>query len=382
MHDGRGAMEGVTSARRRVVPFLFLALISLLLGLWAGLARIGWDMPEADGELMLRHGALMVVGFVGTVIAIERAVAVRSIPAFAAPALSAAAGVVLVIGGPTALAAALATAAGVAFALNTAILLLRHRMLPFAVAFAGGLSLAVAGVVWWQGGGLSRVVPWWIAFLVLTISAERLEFIRFQRFSRSGLLSGALVLLLVMAGPAVTLADLDLGTRLLGIGLLAGALWLVRRDLARHTVRTDGLARFAATGVLTAYAWLAVTGALLVVEGFTGGLRYDAVVHAFFIGFVFSAIIAHAPIIAPAVTGLHLAYTPLLYVPLAVLNAALVLRIAADLAEASEARRWSGMIQALAILLFLALTVGSAVAGSMRRTTADTRGPRRVAPDR
>ncbi|MCC6238142.1 MAG: hypothetical protein IT299_11310 [Dehalococcoidia bacterium] len=88
--------------------------------------------------------------------------------------------------------------------------------------------------------------------------------------------------------------------------------------------------------------------------------------HTFFIGFVFGAIIAHEPVIAPAVTGLPFAYTPLLYAPLAMLDGALVLRVGADLAGGTELRRWSGMLQALAIVLFLLLSAGSVLAGRLR----------------
>jgi hypothetical protein len=353
------------AARRRIVPFLLLAVISLLLGLWAGLLRIGWESPWGDSDLALRHGGLMVVGFVGTVIAAERAVAMQTPVAFAAPALSASAGLALVIGIPGPIAPMLATAAAAAHSANTARLLNTHARLTASVSLAGGLCLTVAGVVWWADGALGRVLPWWMVFLVLTIAAERLEIIRFQRFSTADVLAGRGLLLVLLLAPAVVLVDPASGPRLLGAGLILAPLWLVRRDIALHTVRTTGVARFAAIGVLAAYAWLVASGVLLVIWGFG---EYDAVVHAFFIGFVFGAIIAHEPIIAPAVTGLRFAYTPLSYVPLAALDGALVMRIVADLADANEARRWAGMIQVLAILLFLLLTAGSALMG--RRQSA------------
>jgi len=349
---------------------MLVAAVSLLLGLWAGVARIGWELPRADGDLMFRHGGLMVVGFVATVIAVERAVAVRSLVAFAAPALSAAAGATLILGQPLTLAAALATFAAAVFSLNIAVLLARHRLPPFIVALAGALCLLAGGAVWWDGGALHEVVPWWMAFLVLTIGAERLELIRFQRFSIASALSGALVLILLVLGPILTTVAADAGARVLGGGLLLGAAWLARRDIARRTVRTVGLPRFAATGVLAAYAWLAVAGLLLLAKGFGQGFAYDAAVHAFFLGFVFSAIIAHEPIIAPAVTGLRFLYTPWLYAPLGMLNGTLVLRVGADLLEAYELRRWTGMVQALAIVLFLLLTVGSVAAAKSRNASS------------
>jgi hypothetical protein len=103
---------------------------------------------------------------------------------------------------------------------------------------------------------------------------------------------------------------------------------------------------------------------MLLIWGLEAGLHYDAVIHAFFIGFIFTVIIAHEPIIAPAVTGLPFVYTPVLYVPLSLLNGALVARITADLGDWSEARQWAGMVQAVAITLFLLLSAASVLMGS------------------
>ncbi|HEX5141244.1 MAG TPA: hypothetical protein VFX19_09885 [Dehalococcoidia bacterium] len=369
LRDAAGAIGRPTGAQRRVGPFMLAALAALLVGLWAGLARIGWDLPEAGSDLMLRHGGLMVVGFVATLIAVERAVAVQSVVAFTAPALSAAAGVALIVDAPDQAAPALASASGVAYVLNIAVLLQRFRQPALAVSLAGGVCLLVAGVVWWDGGGLQTVVPWWMAFLVLTIVAERLELIKFQRFTPFALLTGIGLLAAVMVALVLTLFEVDDGVRLMGVAFLLGPFWLVRRDIAHRTIRTEGIARFSAAGVLTAYAWLVVTGAMLLAWGIEPGLRYDAVVHACFIGFVFTAIIAHEPIIVPAVTGLRFTYTPALYLPLLLLNGGLVARVAADLAEDNEVRRWAGMVQAIAILLFLAISAASLFAGSLRRSS-------------
>jgi len=361
---GGDTMQRTAAMQRRVAPFLLIAITSLVVGLWAGLARIGWELPEADASLMLRHGGLMVVGFVATIIAIERAVAVRTLPAFAAPAFSAAAGVALLVDAPAAFAPGLATASGVAYSVNAAVLLQRHRMPPFALLLGGALCLAVAGLVWWDGGGIQRVVPWWMAFLVLTIVAERLEIIRFQRFSRAAMTLGLLALALLVLGPLLSLVEPRIGAQALGIGFVLTTLWLLPRDIARRTVRTDGLTRYAAVGVLSAYAWLLATGLLLLTGGLTGGgVGYDAVIHAFFIGFVFSAIFAHGPIILPAVTGLPMRFTALFFLPLLALEGALIVRIAADVAGAPEPRRWAGMVQAVAIVAFFALSALHTAAG-------------------
>jgi hypothetical protein len=262
---------------------------------------------------------------------------------------------------------ALATAAAVAYAANMAVLLARHRALPFAVMLAGAVSLAAGGIAWWHFDAVPRVLPWWIAFLALTIGAERLEIMRFQRFSTGARVTGIVALALVLAGPPLAVVDLDAGARVLGGGLLVATGWLVRRDIARRTVRTDGLARFVAVGILSGYVWLAIAGALLAAWAVPVGLRYDAAVHVFFVGFVFGAIVAHEPIILPSVTGSAFHYSPLLYLPLAALHGSLLWRVAADLAGTFEQRRAAGLLQVTAILLFLVVSGVSALRGRRAR---------------
>ena len=70
-----------------------LAGASLVGGIAGGLWRLGVAVPDplsfaAAGQLLLAHGALMICGFLGTVIGIERAVAVKHRWAFAAPLAS------------------------------------------------------------------------------------------------------------------------------------------------------------------------------------------------------------------------------------------------------------------------------------------------------
>jgi len=345
-----------------------VALVSLLVGLAAGLARIGWPLPGVEGDLMLRHGALMVVGFVGTMIGVERAVAVRSRIAFAAPVFSAVAAVALVVGAPPPVAPLLAAAAGVAYTTAIATLLIRTSTLPLQLMLIGGGSLSVAAIVWFAGGGLPRVVPWWFAFLVLTIAAERLELLRFQRVPRGAMVAGGLALALIVVGPALALVAPAVGSRMLGAGLLFAAGWLLARDHARRGIRSDGLSRYVAIGLLCAYGWLAVTGALLLALALgTGGWEYDAVIHAFFVGVVISSILAHAPIIVPAITGLDIPFRREFYLPLVLVQTSLVGRIAADLLAMGEVRRWSGLVQVVAILLLIAVVLASVSRARFKR---------------
>src|SRR5574340_1080140 len=84
------------ASRRLAFPLLGLAFLSLLLGIWAGLVRVGWPWPSLAAGFWLAHGPLMVSGFVGTLIAVERAVTIGRRWGYIAPALTAAGALVLV----------------------------------------------------------------------------------------------------------------------------------------------------------------------------------------------------------------------------------------------------------------------------------------------
>ena len=78
------------------LPLLAAGFVALALGVGAGLARMGWAFPLPDPGLIAWHGPLMVAGFFGTVISLERAVALSARWAYAAP-LAAALGTLTLI---------------------------------------------------------------------------------------------------------------------------------------------------------------------------------------------------------------------------------------------------------------------------------------------
>jgi hypothetical protein len=112
-------------------------------------------------------------------------------------------------------------------------------------------------------------------------------------------------------------------------------------------------------------AWLVVAGTIWLLAGATvEGATYDAVVHAVFLGFTISMIMAHAPSILPAVTRVPLPYRPAMYAPWLLLQLSLVLRLWGGDALGSEPlRRIGGAGNAIALLLFLAVAIGSAMRG-------------------
>ncbi|WP_152185844.1 hypothetical protein [Segeticoccus rhizosphaerae] len=126
-------------------------------------------------------------------------------------------------------------------------------------------------------------------------------------------------------------------------------------------MRTSGLTRYMAVALLSGYAWLATTGVLWIVFGhmtkaISHQASYDAMLHALFLGFVISMIFAHAPVIVPSVLGRPLPYSRVLYLPLALLHLSLLLRlIAGDGLDNTAAWQWGGILNEVALLLFMGL---------------------------
>ena len=83
--------------------------------------------------------------------------------------------------------------------------------------------------------------------------------------------------------------------------------------------------------------------------------------HAIFLGFVFSMVFAHAPVIVPAVLGVRLPFTPAMYGPLLLLHVSLAIRLAGDAGGSVTAWRWGGGLNEVAILAFLAVAVHSGI---------------------
>jgi hypothetical protein len=236
----------------------------------------------------------------------------------------------------------------------------------------GALAWLVGNGLWLAGWPVHRVVPWWAGFFVLTIAGERLELARFRR---PGPRAGAAFLLIVaalLAALALTAGAPEAGVRATGAAMVALAAWLGRFDIARWTVRQSGLTRFIAVALLSGYVWLGIAGLLALRGGAAGaGPGYDAMLHALFVGFVFSMIFGHAPIIFPAVLGVGLAYRPAFYAHLGLLHASLALRILGDLAPWPPGRRWGGLLNAVAVIVFLANTAHGVLASGRTRSAAD-----------
>lgn len=357
------AAESHKWRRLRFIPLGFAAA-ALLGGLRLGLAQLGLMLPGGLPPITEFHGALMISGFLGTLISLERAVALGRWWAYAAPAVSAVGAVFLLVGAPSFASRAFLLASLALIAAS--IFVIKRQPALFTLLLAVAAVCWSAGTAAWIAGRPSaEVAGWWLAFLVLTVAAERLEL---SRLLSPALRSQAVFVI----GVALVLVGTARGefageaAPFTGVGLLVTTVWLLTNDIARRTIRQSGQTRFSAACMLAGYFWLAVAGLLLLfVPPNTAAFSYDAVVHAITIGFILSMIFAHAPIILPAVTGLRVSYSAAAYAPLVLLHASILLRVCGDLGEWIELRSASGLVTVLA----LAGYAGVLSVASLRKTT-------------
>lgn len=361
----------MSASQARRLPMLAIGLASMACGVWLGLVRLGWNLPLPWPDQLIAHGPLMVCGFLGTLISLERAVALGDRWGYAAPIAIAAGALALDLDPFRPLAPVLITIGNV-FVLAIFAIVCRRQPSLFSFTMAlGSVAWIVGNLRWLAGAAIYRVVFWWLAFLVLTIAGERLELNRVRRPTRlvRGTFVGAMALML--AGVTATWWYPEPGVRALGAGLLAMTWWLARNDVARRTIRQPGVTRFMAVCLLGGYGWLGIGGGVAMVTGTaTPGVLYDAMLHAVFLGFVMSMVFAHAPVIFPAILNRPLPYHPAFYAHVGALHVSLGLRVTGDLLDSlGRWRVWGGMLNAAAVLLFLVNT-GGAIARTRPKSPA------------
>lgn len=343
--------------------------LALLAGLDAGLLLLGLPAPVTTARLPEVHGMLLVLGFVGTLISLERAAALGRWYGFIAPALLGIGGVLLVVDPVPLIVAKAVVASGAAAFVLLYIPLWRRQYDAALLTQLLGAGLALAGAVLWIGQDtFARIVPWLVGFLVLTIAAERVELARITMGPKAGIR----LLLHAWAMTAALVVGLvfpHAGAILLGVVLLSLVGWLIVHDVARRTIRATGVTRYMAACILAGYVWLAVAGLVLLLGEPTGQAAYDAVIHAVFLGYTFSMIMAHATTILPAVLRIPLPYRPAFWAPIALLQVALIVRVwFGDGLRMPMAWQIGGVLGVLALLLFLLTAVSSALLGAPRTT--------------
>ena len=338
--------------------FLAFAGVALLTGLAAGASLLGVlsvAAPVAD-----LHGPLMVFGFVGGAIGLERAVAVRRAWAWAGPAAHVA-GVVALLVPPAAGADLPALVPGALFAASFGVLgaiyvaiYRRQQTVSVVVQAAGVVAAVMAALLWGMTGRFETVLPLAVAYVVATIIGERMELARLSvAGTRAEVQLTWQVLAMVLAAVVHAVAP-RLGHVLVALALIVVAATALRVDVAVNLVRSRDLPRYSAACMLGGYFWLVLAGFTWLAYGpGAEGYAYDAVVHAVFLGFVMSMIFAHAPIILTAVVHRRLPYRRVLYVPVVLLHGGLATRLAGDFLAQDAIYTAGGVITLVAVLVFV-----------------------------
>lgn len=161
------------------IPLIPVSLLALILGMWAGLQRMGWSLPAMN--LSLAHGPLMVSGFLGTLVMLERAVALRRGWMFIPPALTGL-GWMLSLALPALSLGALLFTLGSLGGIAILAVIVRRETHIYTVTMLVGMVVWFGGnLLWLSGKPIFQIVFAWQAFLILTIVGERLELNRVLR---------------------------------------------------------------------------------------------------------------------------------------------------------------------------------------------------------
>ena len=203
---------------RHPLPFLILAILGLLAALWAGLMRLGWKLPALTPSLAMLHGPVMISGFLGTLITLERAVAMKQKWMYLPPLLSGLGWLVAIIFPNLPFGVILLTLASLGGVAILAEIVRREFALHTVTMFLGAIAWLTGNLLWTFGWQIYQVVFFWMAFLVLTIAGERLELSRVLRPTQMQQILFGGIIAIFMAGIILALFNLQLGTRLSGLG--------------------------------------------------------------------------------------------------------------------------------------------------------------------
>ena len=334
-------------------------------------------VPVGGASLAALYAPVMIVGFLGAVIALERAVAVGEAWALLAPAGGASGCQALVAGVPEPAGQVLAFLGALVLCAIYVRLHRRAASISVDIGAMGAIALTGGDLLWLRGAAVEACVPLWLLFPVLALVGARLE----PAPDSSGAVPGTLVQEAVRAVSAAALLGACLlgvtgGARLLiGLVLLALAAVMIRDDAVRRAVRATGAARLAAAWALAGHLWLAVAGLVwslgpLDAASGAGSGTYDILVRAIVLGYALSMIMARlvarvearAPTAAPAAHPAHrgLPHRRTMWPSWALLHAGLALWAVSQARGASALQRAGGVISVVAVLVLMLLALAAA----------------------
>jgi hypothetical protein len=209
------------------VSIVACVVITLFAALWAALIRVGWKVPDLPTPIAGQHGALMISAFLGTLISLERAVALQKRWAYIAPALSAVGGLALITALPAEIGRTLIALGSLGLIFVFGFIYRRHPTTDVVTMALGALMWLVGNLLWLLGESIYSAAPWWAGFLILTICGERLELSRVLWLKPISRTIFKLAVGIFTLGLILSMFELEPGLRVAGAGLLVLGAWLL-----------------------------------------------------------------------------------------------------------------------------------------------------------
>ncbi|WP_425391127.1 hypothetical protein [Ekhidna sp.] len=304
--------------------------VFLILGLFTGLSRFGL----IHFPLSFHHGVLMLNGFAGGVITVERLLSKPNDRWILI-------GLILLISGLTLYLMGfefglLLVAANIAILfLKETYVLIEKQSQNGVYQLVGLLSWFIGNLKFYQNGFYPAAVPFFIVFILMLIVGTRLS-----KMGKEDVISLVLSLALFFS---FWLGFHGYGQAIYGVGLALLGIRLAYLEIKNGSKHLLAL--------VVAYCWLLITG---ISSLFSDHIlySYDLVLHALFLGFFFSMIFINAPDALLKKLGLEELKTfPNLWVIF--LSIGLIARlIIGDLFQIQLARNIGGILNLLAIILY------------------------------
>lgn len=327
-----------------------LVLLGLLSGISGGFIRMG---SSITGFGAAAHGLYLVGGFLGTLISIERAMVMKQKAWLLVPFASGISSLFFLLG-LTELGYGLLFFASLGLVIIMHLQSLKHPKTHSYLLYIGATFWFLGNFMAFRQGLIAAGATWWIGFLLFTILGERLELSEFLPVKNriKTLLLGFLGLFFL----GLIFPFHGIGPHLLGAGAILISIWLLRYDMAKVSVKKGHQFQYIGLGLLTGYAWLFIFGFTVLLLP-SHPLYYDLILHSFFLGFVFSMIWAHGPIIFPLIFGIKESpFHPILWIPWGIFQVTLIGRILSSAMSWVDERKWFAIGNGFSILvMFLAM---------------------------
>lgn len=380
------------------IALLIVAAVAMLIALVGAVSRSSLSLGPAalPAPLPDFHGALMVYGFLGGAISLERAVAYRAGSDrhprwgfFAAVCAIAGTISVLVI---SILSRVVPSFDGRVWLPLISALWWAASMLILSAVYVGiwfrqrsyavliqllGSWVGMCGVLLWAGGvAADNASTWWMMMLILTIVGERLELAHASfvgAYVQPALLAASIVTSLSLVAQ---LCAPEWGYPLSALCLAALLVLMLRHDTARRTYKAHGVTGFMGVCMISAYSWALVACGIWLLVPFGGlgssTLWWDMALHALAIGFVMAMVAAHVCVIVPSIIRRPMPFHPVLWGAFILYQAGLLLRLLGTVRNSTPIWQIGDVVAIFGMIAMMLSVITMLVLARKRRTKVAT----------